>query len=488
MTQQAHGTRNSAGIKSAYINGTHVRTQDSFTVLDPATGLELAQVAACGPDEVDQAVAAARKAFDGGWKRTTAAERAKVLRNISAAIVANGDELARIESQDTGKPLRQAVVDVTFAARFFEYYSNMVEAVFGSIIPAGTDRMTFAVREPYGVTGHITPWNYPLGLATRSLAPSLAAGNCCVLKPAEEAPLSSLRLAEIMSDAGLPDGVFNVVPGRGPEAGAALAAHPGLGKLSFTGSVPVGVKIGQATAANLVPADLELGGKSPNIVFADADLDAASAVLANAILQNAGQTCSAGSRLLVHRGVHDELVERLVRIFQGTTLGPGLENPGMGPVISRRQKDRVLDYIRLGRSEGELLVGGGAPDDEALAGGNFVLPTIFDGVASTAAIAQQEIFGPVLTVTGFDSTDEAVALANGTDYGLVAGVWTGNVGRAHRLVRDLHCGQVMVNTFSNGVELPFSGRKQSGYGTSKSYEALLGYTQTKGAVIMMSED
>ncbi len=474
--------------RAAHINGRAVFTDTFSTVLDPSSGQEIAHVAACGPDEVDRAVTAARQAFDGGWKRTTAAERAKVMRNISAAIVAHEDELARIESQDTGKPLRQAAVDVAFAARFFEYYSNMVEAVFGSIIPAGTDRMTFSYREPYGVTGHITPWNYPLGLATRSLAPSLAAGNCCVLKPAEEAPLSSLRLAEIMSEAGLPDGVFNVVPGKGTEAGAALAAHPGIGKLSFTGSVPVGIKIGQATAANLVPADLELGGKSPNIVFADADLDMAASVVANSILQNAGQTCSAGSRLLVQRGVHDEFVERLVRIFRGTTLGPGLENPGMGPVISRRQQATVLDYIRLGRDEGELLTGGCVPEDERLAGGNFVLPTIFDAVAPDAVIAQQEIFGPVLTVTSFDDTDEAVALANGTEYGLVSGVWTRNAGRAHRMVRDLHSGQVMVNTFSNGVELPFSGRKHSGYGTSKSYEALLGYTQTKGAVIMMSED
>ena len=483
MTHQTLGTQR----RMAHINGTAADAQDSFVVLDPATGFELATVAACGADEVDQAVKAALAAYDGGWKRTTAAERARILRNISSAIMANGDELARIESQDTGKPLRQAVVDVTFAARFFEYYSNMVEAVFGSIIPAATDRLTFSVREPYGVTGHITPWNYPLGLATRTLAPSLASGNCCVLKPSEEAPLSALRLAEIMSEAGLPDGVLNVVPGIGAEAGAALAAHPGLGKLSFTGSVPVGVKIGQATAANLVPADLELGGKSPNIVFGDADMDAAAATVAASILQNAGQTCSAGSRLLVHDSVHDEFVDRLVHIFQGTTLGPGLENPGLGPVISRKQQARVLDYIALGRGEGELLVGGGVPESESLSGGNFVLPTIFDRVAPTASIAQQEIFGPVLTVTSFDSTEEAVNLANGTDYGLVAGVWTSDVGRAHRMIRDLQCGQVMVNTFSNGVELPFSGRKQSGYGTSKSYEALLGYTQSKGAVIMMAE-
>ncbi|MFK0006652.1 aldehyde dehydrogenase family protein [Paenarthrobacter sp. NPDC090520] len=483
MTQQSLGTQRRTG----HINGRAVDTDDSFVVLDPATGRPLADVAACGAEQVDQAVTAARLAYESGWKRTSAAERATMLRKISAAIVANGQELARIESQDTGKPLRQAVVDVNFAARFFEFYSNMVEAVFGSIIPAGTDRVTFSIREPYGVTGHITPWNYPLGLATRTIAPSLAAGNCCVLKPAEEAPLSTLRLAEIMSDAGLPDGVLNVVPGRGPEAGAALAAHPGLGKLSFTGSVPVGIRIGQATAANLVPADLELGGKSPNIVFGDADLAAASKVVAQSILQNAGQTCSAGSRLLVHRSVHQELVERLVRIFADTTLGHGLDDPGLGPVISRKQQQRVLDYIALGRGEGELLVGGGAPGDPALEGGNFILPTIFDGVSSAASIAQQEIFGPVLTVTTFDDTDEAVSLANGTDYGLVAGVWTANVGRAHRLIRDLNCGQVMVNTFSNGVELPFSGRKQSGYGTSKSYEALLGFTQTKGAVIMMSE-
>ncbi|MDQ4213089.1 aldehyde dehydrogenase family protein [Microbacterium capsulatum] len=474
--------------RDAFIGGRHVSAAETFPVYDPSTGELLAEVARSTTAEVDLAVDAARKAFDGGWKRTTAAQRAKILRSVADAIAAHEEELALLESRDTGKPLRQARVDVGFAVRFFEYYASMVEAVFGHVLPASTDRITLAMREPYGVTGHIIPWNYPIGIGTRTIAPSLAAGNCVVLKPAEEAPLSCLRLAEIIHEAGVPAGVLNVVPGLGFEAGAALSGHPGIDRISFTGSVPVGIAVAQAAALNLVPADLELGGKSPNLVFADANLDLAADVVAQSILQNAGQTCSAGARLLVERKIHEEFVDKVATRFRRTTLGPGPQDPGMGPVISRKQQGRVLDYISLGREEGDLIVGGGVPDDERLAAGNFVEPTLFDGVPADARIAQEEIFGPVLTVTSFDDTDEAIRLANGTEYGLVAGVWTSHVGRAHRLIRDLRCGQVMVNTFSNGVELPFSGRKRSGYGVEKGWESLIAFTQVKGAVVMMTDD
>jgi aldehyde dehydrogenase (NAD+) len=475
------------GVYPAIIGGERIFTAQSIDVIDPATGKAFATVARCGAQEVDLAVAAARRAFSS-WRLTTAAERGRLLSRFAQVITQHADELAALESRDTGKPLRQAKVDVAFSVRYFEYYSNMVEAVFGSVIPAATDRFTFTTREAYGVTGHIIPWNYPLGIASRTLAPALAAGNCCVLKPAEQAPLSSVRLAELALEAGFPAGVLNVVSGLGAEAGAALSSHTGIDHVSFTGSVPVGRKIAEAAAGNLIPAALELGGKSPNIVLADADLDLVTPVVASAILQNAGQTCSAGARLLVHRDVHAELVSRLKDIFAGTTIGAGSTDPDLGPVISALQHQRVSELVEIGRDEAELIHGGGRPAGAAYEEGYFFEPTLFDHVAPQAAIAQREIFGPVLTVTPFGDLDEAVAIANGTDYGLVAGVWTRNIGRANWMIRELHCGQVMVNTFSNGVELPFGGRKKSGYGVEKGYDALLAFTHVKGAVVMMSKD
>lgn len=472
----------------AIIGGERVFTNAAIEVLDPATGRAFATVARCGQEEVDRAVAAARKAYSETWRLTTAAERARLLTRFAGVIAAHGEELAALECRDTGKPLSQAKIDLSFAVRYFEYYSNMVEALFGSVIPAATDRLTFTMREPYGVTGHIIPWNYPLGIASRTLAPALAAGNCCVLKPAEQAPLSSVRIAELALEAGFPPGVLNVVPGYGAEAGAALSGHPGIDHVSFTGSVSVGRTIATAAAQNLVPAALELGGKSPNIVLADADLDLAAPVVARAILQNAGQTCSAGARLLVHRDIHRELVARLKDIFARTTIGAGSADPDLGPVISALQHQRVGELVDIGKGEAELVHGGGRPAGRAYGDGYFFEPTLFDNVAADAAIAQREIFGPVLTVTPFGDLDEAVALANGTDYGLVAGVWTRNIGRANWLLRELYCGQVMVNTFSNGVELPFCGRKKSGYGVEKGFEALLAFTHVKGAVVMMGKD
>lgn len=469
----------------AFIDGHPIDAADTFPIYDPGTGTQLAELAECTPADVDRAIGAASAAFAGGWQRTSAARRAELLNAFADTIGEHRDELALIESRDTGKPLRQAYVDADFAARYLRYYANTVEALFGEVIPAATDRMTLTLREPFGVTGHIIPWNYPMGIGARTIAPSLAAGNCCVLKPAEDASMSCVRLAELAVQAGLPAGVLNVVTGRGVTVGAALSGHPGISRLAFTGSVPVGIAVAQAAAANLVPADLELGGKSANILFGDADLDSAVPVIAQSILQNAGQTCSAGSRLLVDSRVHADVLSRLTAIFEGTTIGVGAEDPGLGPLISAKQRDRVLGYIETGRGEAELITGGSAPDSPDLAGGYFVRPTIFDAVASDATIAREEIFGPVLTVGTFTDDDEAVALANTSDYGLVAGVWTANGARAMRMIRDLEVGQVLVNTYSNGVELPFSGRKRSGYGLEKGFEALRAFTRTKGAVVMM---
>jgi aldehyde dehydrogenase (NAD+)/betaine-aldehyde dehydrogenase len=318
------------------------------------------------------------------------------------------------------------------------------------------------------------------------VAPALAAGNACVLKPAEEAPLTPIRIGRLALEAGVPPGVLNVVPGLGETAGAALANHPRLGHLSFTGSPEVGRLVGKAAAENVVPVTLELGGKSPNIVFADANVEGAVPAIVNSILQNAGQTCSAGSRLLVERRVHDELVDAVAKRFAGTRIGPGVEDPDLGPLISRTQHERVLGFVEQAGGS-KLVCGGRAPAEERLARGFFVEPTLFDDVDPASPLGREEVFGPVLAVTSFDDPQEAVELANATDYGLIAAVWTRDVARAHRLARDLQCGQVYVNTYGagGGVELAFGGYKQSGHGREKGFEGLLAYTRTKTVVVRL---
>ena len=472
------------------ISGQQVWGATSFEDLDPSTGQPLAEVTQSGPQLVDQAVAAAREAFEQGpWRRMAPKERGRVLRSIGEAILAQHDELAMLESRDTGKPLTQARTDVEVAARYFEFYGSTIEALYGDTIPSIPGVFAYTTHEPLGVTAHIEPWNYPLQIGARSLAPSLAVGNACVLKPAEEAPLSLGRLATVALAAGLPPGVLNVVNGTGPETGAALAAHAGIDHLSFTGSVEVGALVAAAAAANVVPVSLELGGKSPNIVFADADLERAVPTVSKSVLQNAGQTCSAGSRLLVHRSIHDDVVDALVDRFGRVRIGPGVDDPDLGPLISARQRDRLETSVREGIGSATLRHGGRRATDPGLAGGFFFEPTIVDRVDPQAPLFQDELFGPVLAVTPFDDDDEAVALANGTAYGLIAAVWTADVGRAHRVARDLRCGQVYVNSYGagGGVELPFGGMKKSGYGREKGFEALLGFCQTKTVAVHLGE-
>ncbi|MBO0819730.1 MAG: aldehyde dehydrogenase family protein [Nocardiopsaceae bacterium] len=468
----------------AIIAGTPVEPGDWIPVTDPSTGELAAWAARCGAAEADAAVAAARGAYEGTWRHTPPVDRAAACRALADGIRAAGEELTALETLDTGKPLSQARTDVEVAARYFEFYGSTVEALFGQTLPSAPGALLFTLPEPYGVSAHIIPWNYPLQVAARTVAPALAAGNACVLKPAEDAPLSSVRLAEIAVDTGLPPGTLNVIPGYGTECGAALAAHPGIDHLSFTGSRPAGQSVMTSAAANIVPVTLELGGKSPQLVFADADTDRAVDAIFHGITEHAGQNCSAGSRLIVHSRVHDEVVAGLLRRFESMRIGPGTADLDLGPLISARQRDRVLAYIETGRGEGKLITGGTVPDGP----GFFVHPTIFDDVLPGATIAQEEIFGPVLCVHSFTDPADAAAIANDTTYGLAAGIWTRDIGRAQALCRELRAGQVFVNNYSaaGGVELPFGGYRRSGVGGEKGFEALREYTRTKAVAIVSS--
>ncbi|MEU9112410.1 aldehyde dehydrogenase family protein [Streptomyces sp. NPDC048483] len=470
---------------TAVIAGKSVPTQRWIDVLDPSNARPFARVARCGPAEVQSAVEAARHAYETVWRFTTPVERSQVCRRIAETLRSSREELARLETLDTGKPFSQSLTDADVAARYFDFYANAVEALGGETIQQQPDRLAFTLREPFGVCGHIIPWNYPLQIAARTVAPALAAGNCCVLKPAEDAPLTSLRLAGLVEEAGLPAGVLNVVPGYGGEAGAALAAHPDVDRLAFTGSREVGEAVMAAAARNIVPVTLELGGKSPHLVLPDFDAARAVPQIVEAITEHAGQNCSAGSRLLVHRSVHDELVAALAERFRSLRIGPGIDDPDMGPLISAKQRERVLGHLAAGRRDTEVVVGGGVPEGEAYAEGFYVEPTILDRVAPQHRVFNEEIFGPVLCVSVFDTLDEAVALAEHTTYGLAAGVWTSDVTTAHWLAGRLRVGQVFVNDYSaaGGVELPFGGYRRSGIGVEKGLEALREYTRCKTVAI-----
>ncbi|MET3790854.1 aldehyde dehydrogenase family protein [Aquamicrobium terrae] len=453
----------------------------------PSDGEVFATIPASSAEDVDLAVRAARRAFDEGpWGRIPAVERGRLLTRLGQLVKRHAEELAALESRDTGKPLRQGRADVTATMRYYEFYGGAADKLHGDTIPFLDGYTALTLREPHGVVAGIIPWNYPLQILARVAGAALAMGNVLVVKPAEDASLTTIRIAELGLEAGFPEGVFNVVTGTGGEAGAALSGHPGVDYVTFTGSPATGTAIQQAAALNNRGVTMELGGKSPQIVFADADLDKALSVLVNAIIQNAGQTCSAGSRVLIERPAYDALADALADRFAKLVAGPHDADPerDLGPLVSARQQARVAAMVEEAEASGISVLARGRVDEHAPQGGFYAAPVLFGAVDPAARIAREEIFGPVLSLFSFEGEDEAVRLANSTDYGLVAGIWTRDGARQHRLAKRVRAGQVFVNSYGagGGVELPFGGFGRSGHGREKGFEALYDMSATKTVV------
>jgi aldehyde dehydrogenase (NAD+) len=465
------------GTVPLFIGGESVMgvDEETFVTEDPGVGDSLIDVAAAGQADVDRAVAAAREGADA-WQRVEPPERGRRLLAVAESIRDHKAELARLESLDQGKPLWAARGSIETAARYMEFYAGLADKIHGDTIPLDGSWNSKTIPEPYGVSAQVTPWNYPITQLTRGAAPALAAGNAVVTKPAEQTPLTTIRVAQLAYEAGLPAGALNAISGFGPEAGEPLVSHDDVDVVTFTGSRVTGQRVMESAATQMTPVTLELGGKSPAIVFEDADVDQVVESLLLGILRNAGQTCSASSRLLVTESLHDEVVNRFVSKANDYELGHGLENPDMGPLVSEEQFEKVLNYIEVGKREGATLRTGGGSTQP----GYFVEPTVFTGVTHDMRIAQEEIFGPVIAVSTFTDEDEAIELANDVEYGLVAGVFTSDYERANRVARAIDAGQIFINDwFAGGVETPFGGYKQSGVGREKGAQAVKEYTQLK---------
>lgn len=462
-------------------------SKERFESVDPSTEEVIASLPRGSKEDIDLAVDAARGAFEGEWSQMKPKDRARLLFSLARKLEEEADTYAELETLDSGKPLPRSRGEVLSTARFFEFYAGAADKFYGDSIPLGPDYVDFTLVEPLGVTAHIVPWNFPLNMIGRSVAPALAMGNTAVVKPAEQTPLTALKLAESMQELGFPAGVYNVVTGFGEEAGAALSAHPDIDGMTFTGSVETGRLVMQAATEHIKPVVMELGGKSPNIVFADSDIDLAVEEAAKAIYSNTGQVCSAGSRLVVDRKIKEQFVDKLAKRSKKIRIGAGMDSPEMGPLVSMEQFERVTRYIDIGQKEGaSLLAGGGRP--QGLERGYFVSPTILDGVKESMRVAQEEIFGPVLAILDFADDDEALEIANNVKFGLVAGIFTKDINRALRLAKDIKAGQIFINEYwAGGEETPFGGYKQSGFGREKGLAALHNYTQIKNVAIRLRD-
>lgn len=470
-----------------YIHGAFVQScggalMDSF---DPGRGEVFARFASGTSGDVDEAVSSARSAFDSGWRDTAPVDRGRILQKAAALILENAERLAIVECLDCGKPLNEALGDVRGAARAFEYYAGACDKLQGDTFPLAPGYMGFSFLDPVGVTAHVIPWNFPISTAARGIAPALAAGCTVVAKPAEQTPFTALLLAELLSEAGLPDGACNVVTGTGASAGAPLVAHKDIAQITFTGSVRTGTAVMKSAADTVTRVVLELGGKSPVVVLNDCDLEQALEGVLGAIFENAGQICSAGSRLVIERGIHDQFVEALCQRAKGLSIGHGLRNPQLGPVNSAEHLAKIAGFVDRSRDRGaEIMTGGSVTHDPETGKGWFFEPTIVADRPASDELVQEEVFGPVLSIQIAEDADHALSLANNSKYGLVAGIYTSNISTALGMARKIDAGQVYINEyFAGGIEVPFGGNKLSGFGREKGLEGLKSYCKIKSIAV-----